>query len=96
LYSHPWQKYKVCGYDRFWIARTSRKTLSRRDVAKLERVVIEDLRFDYSEDEVDLWFDDSHTEGTLFVTVQDREGADVPDLLRVCRIAKALEAQQRL
>lgn len=96
LYSHPWQKYKLCGYDRFWIARTSRKTLSRRDLAKLERVVIEDLLCDYSEDQVDLWFDDNHTEGTLSVSVQDREGADVVDFLRACRIAKALEAQQRL
>ncbi len=72
LYGHPWYKYKTCGYHHFWIARTDSAALKKRELAKLERQVTEDLRFDYSEDELYIWFDDIHTPGALFVTVQER------------------------
>jgi hypothetical protein len=73
LYGHPWQKYKICGYDHFLITRVDRKAITKREAAKLERQVTADLRFDYSEDELDFWFDDSQIPGALLVMVQDRE-----------------------
>jgi hypothetical protein len=73
LYGHPWQKYKICGYDHFLITRVDRKAITKREEAKLERQVTSDLRFDYSGDELDFWFDDSQIPGALLVMVQDRE-----------------------
>ena len=32
-----------------------------------------DLRFDYSEHELDFWFDDVSNDGALLITVQDRK-----------------------
>ncbi len=71
VYGHPWLKYKRCGYGYFWITRTDSAPLKKRELAELEREMTKDLRFDYSEDELDFWFDDAHTPGALFVNVQD-------------------------
>jgi hypothetical protein len=76
LYGHPWQRYKRCGYGRFWISRTDGRNLTRKELVRLEREVTDDLRFDYSEDEVDIGFDDASTKGSLWVTVQDCPEAD--------------------
>lgn len=73
LYGHPWDKYKICGFCHFWITRADWVPLKSQELVRLEQEVTEDLRFDYSEDELDVWFDNVHTAGSLFVTVQDRE-----------------------
>jgi hypothetical protein len=77
LYGHPWQPYKLCGYDRFWIMRADRTDLTKRDCVKLERLVTDDLRYDYSEEELDfsfegVWLDNSQL-WALLVRVQDSE-----------------------
>jgi len=74
LYGHPWEDYKVCGYHSFSITRTDNKKLSSRELTRLEKEVTYDLRFDYTEEELYLWFDDQAIEGVLQVGVQDREG----------------------
>jgi hypothetical protein len=71
LYEHPWEKYKLCGFDHFWIMRADRTDLEREELEKLECQVTDDLRFDYTEKELGFWFDDSRTDGALFVSVQD-------------------------
>ena len=71
LYEHPWWEYEVCGYHEFWISRTDGKALSEEEKAQLEMEVTDDLNFDYSEDELTFWFDDSLVEGCLLVTLQD-------------------------
>ena len=71
LYEHPWWEYEVCGYYEFWISRTDGKALSEEEKTELEMEVSEDLNFDYSEDELAFWFDDSFVEGCLLVTLQD-------------------------
>jgi hypothetical protein len=73
LYGHPFYKYKVYGFWHFWILRVDRTALKKPELARLTRQVTDDLRFDYSEDELDFWFDDSNTAGALFVDVQDHE-----------------------
>ena len=45
--------------------------LSPDEIANFETVVDEDLRFDYSEDELDFWFDPDTHDGVLKVSVQD-------------------------
>lgn len=73
LYGHPWHKYKVCGYHEIWVTRTDGKALTAREKARLEEEVTGDLLFDYTEDEINLWFDDSTIEGVLRVYVYDVE-----------------------
>ena len=73
IYGHPWYDYKVCGYHGFWITRTDWTALTNKELFQLEKEVTDDLRFDYSEDELDIWFDRFRTAGALFVGVQDRE-----------------------
>lgn len=71
LYGHPWHKYKVCGYHELWVTRTDGKALTAREKGRLDEEVTNDLRYDYSEDELSLWFDDSTIEGGLRVCVYD-------------------------
>ena len=73
LYNHPWQDYKVCGYHSIYISCIDGRKLGTRELARLEKEVTYDLRYDYSEDEVDFWFDDATIEGMLLVTVQNHE-----------------------
>jgi hypothetical protein len=77
LYNHPWSKYKTCGYNQFWVSRTDRKTLTSKEKKLLEKDITYDLRFDYSEDEIDFWFDDSTIEGVLRVYVYDVDKDDI-------------------
>lgn len=53
--------------------------LSGDELAQIETAVTEDLRFDYSDDELDFWFDDSAVEGVLQVTLQDVDGCKDED-----------------
>lgn len=52
LYEHPWQEYKVCGYEAILISRTDGKNLTAREKANLEEQVTCDLYYDYSEEEL--------------------------------------------
>jgi hypothetical protein len=71
LYNHPWQDYKVCGFHSIYISRIDNRKLGRRALARLEKEVTYDLRYDYGEADVDLWFDDQTIERVLIVGVQD-------------------------
>lgn len=71
LYGAPWNDYRVVGYCDIWISRVDEAPLSSNEIAKFETVVDEDLRFDYSEDELNFWFDPDTHDGVLKVTVQD-------------------------
>lgn len=73
LYGHPWEDYKVCGYHAIYISRVDGRYLGKRELARLEKEVNDDLYFDYGEDELDCWFDDLSIDGTLLVTLQDHE-----------------------
>jgi hypothetical protein len=73
LYGHPWHDYKVVGYNRIWISRTDWKELMKEELQQLEEDVTGDLRFDYSEDEVEFWFDSSLDKTYLAVFVHDVE-----------------------
>ena len=73
IYGHPWEDYEVCGYCGFWVSRTDGMAMSRRDLQQIEKEVIEDLRYDFGEDELVIWFDDESMSGVLQVTVQDHD-----------------------
>jgi len=79
LYGHPWWEYQVCGYRCFWVSHTDGKDLSGEELAQIETEVTEDLRFDYPENELGFWFDDSAVEGVLQVTLQDLDVCEDED-----------------
>jgi hypothetical protein len=70
LYGHPWHPYRSVGYSQIWISHTDWTDLTEEETKALDEQVTEDLRFDYSEDELDVWFDDSNAK-YLYVCVQD-------------------------
>lgn len=71
LYGHPWNKYKIAGYHRFWVSRTNGKSLTKRQRMKIEDEVIYDLYFDYCEEELIVRFDDDTIKGMLCVDLVD-------------------------
>lgn len=77
LYEHPWEPYKGCGFTGCWISRVDFKKLTSKEVAQLEKMVTEDIRYDYGEDEVVLSFSLGDFEGTyLDVIIRDHEAED--------------------
>ena len=75
LYGYPFQKYRICGYTQFWITRVDGTELTRREAARLEAEVSRDLRSDYTEHELDFWFDDSLVAGSLYVYLYQPESS---------------------
>ncbi|MFH1087415.1 MAG: hypothetical protein V1737_02360 [Chloroflexota bacterium] len=71
LYNHPWLEYKVAGYQRIWISHPDWSHLTSGELKQLENEVTEDLRYDYSEDELNFWFEGSPDDSYLFVSLQD-------------------------
>ena len=70
LYGHPWEPYQTAGYSQIWISHTHWTDITEKEMEVLEEQVTDDLRFDYEEDELDFWFDDSNAK-YLCVYVQD-------------------------
>ena len=73
LYEHPWHEYQTCGYEGILISRTDGKNLTSREKANLEEQVTNDLRYDYSDEELGFYFDDSLPKGVLHVYLYDVE-----------------------
>jgi hypothetical protein len=69
LYGSPWDDYKMAGFDSFWISHPDWSYLTKREVKKLEKQVTYDLRFDYTDDELEFWFDDSRDKSYLVVSL---------------------------
>ncbi len=71
ILNHPWDDYRVCGYRCFWVSRIDGRKLSLREIARITKDVTNDLRFDYSEEELSIDFDDQSLAGVLRVDVQE-------------------------
>jgi hypothetical protein len=71
LYGHPWYNLERVGYNSIYVSRADGRNLTSRDVAHLQKEVVNDLRFDYGEDEVEIEFDCQLIRGVLKVAVQD-------------------------
>jgi hypothetical protein len=56
FYGYPWRRWPFHGYCRFWITRTDGNAPGRRELARLERAVTDDLRCDFSENELIIQF----------------------------------------
>jgi hypothetical protein len=73
LYGHPWNDFKMCGYSDFRVARVDDDDLSEDEIEEIEKEVTEDIRFDYTEEEVDIMIDQDNINGVIVVYCQDVE-----------------------
>lgn len=73
LYGHPWRDYRAVGFRRLWISHPDWSPLTSDERQQLQQEVSDDLYFDYTEEELDVWFDDELDDAYLLVTVQDVE-----------------------
>ena len=71
LYGSPWNDYQVVGFYQLWVSRPDWEPLSGEEATEIETAITNDLRFDYSEDELDFWCDDSLDESYVYVRLQD-------------------------
>lgn len=78
LYNHPWEPYKTVGYSQIWISHRDWSDLTKEETEVVDELVTRDLRFDYTENELDFWFDDSNAK-YLYVNVQDHYDLDDED-----------------
>jgi len=69
--THPWNDFKMCGYSDFRVARLDDCDILDEEADEIERVISEDIRFDYTDDEVDFYIDNYSIEGILICYVQD-------------------------
>lgn len=75
LFNHPWYEFKMSGYDGFRFSRLDQCALTINEQAMLEKEIENDIRFDYSENEVEFWIEEDLHEGVLEVCVCE---ADMP------------------
>jgi hypothetical protein len=76
LFGHPWNELSICGFSDFLVSRIDGNPLSEDEIEDIEKVITDDLRFDYTEEEVDFWTDPDKIEGALYVYVYDVENDD--------------------
>lgn len=57
LYNSPWWEHKVSGFRTIWISHPDWSEITREEAEQLEDEVTNDLRFDYCEEELEVWFD---------------------------------------
>lgn len=79
LHDHPWYDFQMCGYSDFRIARIDEGDLSEAESDEIKEVVTGDILFDYTEDEVDIWFDQYSICGVLIGHVDDVLSMDDDD-----------------
>lgn len=80
LHDFPWDDFRRCGYYDFRVARLDNKALSNLEIEEIENAITNDIRFDYSEEEVAIIFDRDAVPGVLVVylvdIMQDNEEMD--------------------
>jgi hypothetical protein len=77
LFNHPWHEFSMCGFSDFLVTRIDGNPLSEDEIEKIEKVITDDFRFDYTEEEVDFWTDPDSIEGALYVYVYDVDRDDI-------------------
>jgi hypothetical protein len=73
LYGSAWDAYRLVGFGNLWVSHPDWSRLTAEETAELEDLITRDLRFDYTEDELDFWFEDSPDETYLRVGLHDRD-----------------------
>jgi hypothetical protein len=73
LYGHPWPRFRTFGYYQIWVSHPDWSPLTRTEFKFLERKITKDIRYDYSEDELQLDFETSQDSSYLLVSFFQEE-----------------------
>ena len=73
LYGHPWNQFKMCGYSEIRVSRLDDADLSEAEYDQIEKTIIDDIFFDFPEDEVYIAFDREAVPGILVAYLLDLE-----------------------
>ena len=76
LYGHPWWEYERVGYDKLYITRLDWAEFTGPELELIESQVTEDIRWDYSEDELDMLTEISDEGNCFTVNLQGRYDED--------------------
>ena len=71
IYGHPWDPFRRVGYSRVWITHLYWSQLSKEELTSLETAVVNDLYFDYTDEELNVSFQRWPDDSRLIVCVQD-------------------------
>jgi hypothetical protein len=71
LWEMVWPNSDVYGYDALFVSCADDRDLTDDEFDELEQMILEDLRYEHSEDELDIFFDRETIDGVLTVFVQD-------------------------
>ena len=74
LHDHPWDEFEKCGFKELIISRTDGNALSKEEIGNIDKLIEDDLRYDFTEEEVGFGIDEYTVEGSLIVDVYDQEG----------------------
>ena len=66
LYGKRWWDYEVVGFRHLWISHPDWSSVAAEEKKQLQQEVIDDLLFDYGENEIEFWFDDSYDDWLSF------------------------------
>jgi len=73
MFDFPWQRHKMAGFRCFWISSASWRALKKREINRLAQAVKEDLYYDFSEDELEVWFDVVRDGTCILVNLLEKE-----------------------
>lgn len=72
LFNCSWQEYKVAGYYEFIISRADLKPLLVKEIKSLTKMVKDDLYYDFSKAELDIYFNEYGNRSFLKVAVTEK------------------------
>ena len=69
LFEVPWMRHRVVGYSKFWVSRIDGATMSSAEIDQLEIVIVDDLKFSDTADEIKIGFNPESENCVLSVSV---------------------------
>ncbi len=73
LHDHPWHEFERCGFAEFNVSRIDGNAFPNDEIDHIDKLIEEDLRYDFTEEEVRFYIDPDRIEGALIVCVYDHE-----------------------
>lgn len=73
LHHHPWNEFESCGFTEFIVSRTDGNALSKEEIDHIDQLIEDDLRYDFTEEEVGLGVDAYRLEGSIVIDVYDQK-----------------------
>ena len=75
LYGSPWKAFQMCGYSEIRVSRLDDTPLSEPEYDLIEKTIIDDIYFDFTDDEFIIAFDREAVPGILVAYFMDIETA---------------------